>query len=88
MTITPKQIEDGDVFVEVYAMKEDFDGMTLARESEATHYDVALRPDDWDQNDGLAYEEWEDLDLDGATTRVNALEAQYPGIGVSWVNAS
>lgn len=87
-TITPEMINDGDVYVEVYPMLRESDTMSRLIEAgeEPDFYDVWLRPDDWDLNNGSSFEEYEDLDWQAANERVAELERRYPGISVNWVN--
>lgn len=85
----PALIESGDVYVEVYPMRvmDDKDeGARLAHAGEEPDfYDVMLRPDDWDQNKGVPYGEWEDLSFEDANKKIEELEALNPGIVVCWV---
>lgn len=84
--MSPALIESGDIYIEVYPMKQDAIGTRLAQRDETPDfYDVWLRPDDWEDNDHGCYGEWEDLSLDEANTKVAELEALNPGIAVNWV---
>jgi hypothetical protein len=56
------------------------------RHEKPDFWDVALRPDDWDDNNGTCYGEWEDLTRPEAEKKVAELESQHPGIAVNWVN--
>lgn len=91
--MSPALVESGDIYVEVYPMKvvqiEDESGTEsrlVETGEEPDFYDVWLRPDDWDQNDGELYGEWEDLSYDEAVDIVEMLEKLNPGIAVNWVN--
>ena len=89
--MSPPLIDSGDVYIEVYPMKaEEHQGEQSARlivdGEEPDFYDVMLRPDDWDQNQGVPYGEWEDLTLEDAEKKIEELEALNPGIVVNWVD--
>jgi hypothetical protein len=84
--MSPALVEAGDIYIEVYPMKNVEDGSRLIeRGEEPDFYDVLLRPDDWDDNNHGAYGEWEDLTLDEAEDKIAELEALNPGIAVNWV---
>jgi hypothetical protein len=86
--ITEAMVQSGDVYVEVYPMVHIEGGARLieGRHEKPDFWDVALRPDDWDDNNGTCYGEWEDLTRPEAEKKVAELESQHPGIAVNWVN--
>ena len=86
--MSPALIETGDIYIEVYPMKSDGKGgaSLIERCDTPEFYDVWLRPDDWDQNNGDSYGEWDDLTHEQAVAKVAELEALNPGIAVSWVS--
>lgn len=91
--ITPELVASGDVYVEVYPMKtipsEEDDGSTDSRlvecDEEPDFYDVWVRPDDWDLNDGSTYAEFDDLSEAEMNAKVTELEQMFPGIAVNEV---
>lgn len=87
--ITPELVSNGDVYVEVYPMVLDGENSSRLAEGneEPDFYDVWLRPDDWNLNNGSSYEEYEDLDWQAANDRVAEIERRHPGIAVNWVSA-
>ena len=90
--MSPALVESGDIFIEVYPMKvipiedQDCTESRLIEQGETPDfYDVWLRPDDWDLNNGSAYGEWEDLTRKDAEAKIAELEQLNPGITVNWV---
>lgn len=84
--VTQEMVRDGLAYVEAYPMKNVEDGSTLCQPGEnPDFYDVALRPDNFDDNDGMPYAEFEDLSLAEAIAKTYELEVAYPGISVEWI---
>lgn len=88
--MSPALVESGDIYVEVYPMRilddKDVGARLIEAGEEPDFYDVMLRPDDWEANNGVPYDEWEDLTKEDAEKVVAELEVLNPGIAVNWVS--
>lgn len=89
--LDPRRIADGLDFVDVCPMvTESNDGSAILASAgeEPEFYDILLRPDNFDDNQGDSYAEWDDLTFDQANEKVAELQARYPGINVNWIEPS